>query len=307
MGFYDILFTLAVHHDFEAKKLGVSLSDIDNACFLWGDLQFQPFGNPPCDSLHGLLRVLSVPAEDTEVIRIAHNEHFFEIAVPHFLVALALVKDLRGADGAPCSVAVRHGVFRPLAVDPVIQLIEHHICQQRGNDPALGRSLCRVNGAAVRHTDGSLQDAPDDKQKLFVLDAQRPELLDKFAVVHIVKESLMSNSKHSANAPVAAGSKYGKLRVPLTDSGEPIAVVAELCLTDGFQDLFDALLHQSVPDARNTQRPGFAVWFWDVLPAHWFGTVAVFAACDDFLTLPMTSAGGSRPMSPIFCLSVPAV
>ena len=189
MGLYDILFTLAVHHDFEAKKLGVSLSDIDNACFLWGDLQFQPFGNPPCDSLHGLLRVLSVPAEDTEVIRIAHNEHFFEIAVPHFLVALALVKDLRGADGAPCSVAVRHGVFRPLAVDPVIQLIEHHIGQQRGNDPALGRSLCRVNGAAVRHTDGSLQDAPDDKQKLFVLDAQRPELLDKFAVVHIIKES----------------------------------------------------------------------------------------------------------------------
>ena len=46
--------------------------------------------------------------------------------------------------------------------------------------------------------------------------------------------------------------------------------------------MFDALLHQSVPDTGDTQRPGFAVWFWDVLPAHWFGTVAVFAACDDF-------------------------
>ena len=129
MGLHDILFTLAVHHDFEAEKLGVSLSDIDNACFLWRNLQLQSFGNPPCDGLHGLLRVLSVPAEDPEVIRIAHNEHFFEIAVPHFPVALALVKDLRGADGAPCSVAVCHGVFRPLAVDPVIQLIEHHIGQ----------------------------------------------------------------------------------------------------------------------------------------------------------------------------------
>ena len=156
MGLHDIFSTLAVHHDFEAEKLGVTLSHIDNACFLRGDLQLQPFGNPPCDSFHGLLRVLSVPAEDTEVIRIAHNEHFLEIAVPHFLVALALVKDLGGADGAPCSVAVCHGVFRPLAVDPVIQFIEYHIGQQRGNDPALGRSLCRVNGAAVRHTDGSL-------------------------------------------------------------------------------------------------------------------------------------------------------
>ena len=66
---------------------------------------------------------------------------------------------------------------------------------------------------------------------------------------------------------------------------EPIAVVAELCLTDGFQDLLDALLHQSVPDAGNTQRPGFSVWLWDVLPAHWFGTVAVFAACDGFSDL----------------------
>ena len=177
-----------VHHDFEAEELGVSLSHIDNACFLWGDLQLQPFGNPPCDSFHSLLRVLSVPAEDTEVIRIAHNEHFFEIGVPHFLVALALVKDLGGADGAPCTVAVCHGVFRPLAVDPVIQLIEHHIGQQRRNDPALGRSLCRVDRAAVRHTDRSLQDTLEDKQKLFVLDAHSPELLNQFAVVHIVKE-----------------------------------------------------------------------------------------------------------------------
>ena len=39
MGLHDILSTLAVHHDFEAEELGVSLSDIDNACFLWGDLQ----------------------------------------------------------------------------------------------------------------------------------------------------------------------------------------------------------------------------------------------------------------------------
>ena len=76
-----------------------------------------------------------------------------------------------------------------MAVDPVIQLIEHHIGQQRGDNPALGRSLCRVDGAAVRHTDRSLQDTLEDKQKLFILDAQRPELLDEFAVVHIVKES----------------------------------------------------------------------------------------------------------------------
>lgn len=189
MGLHDILSALAIHHDFEAEKLGVTLSDINNACFLRGDLQPQPFGNPPCDSFHGLLRVLSVPAEDTEVIRIAHNEHFFEIAFPHFLVALVLVKDLGGADGAPCSVAVCNGVFYPLAVDPVIQLIEHHIGQERGNDPALRCSLCRANGAAVRHTDGSLQDTLDDKQKLLVLNAQRPELLDELAVVHIVKES----------------------------------------------------------------------------------------------------------------------
>lgn len=137
MGLYDILFTLAVHHDFEAEKLRVSLSDIDNACFLWGDLQLQPFGNPPCDSLHSLLRILPVPAENTEVIRIAHNEHFFEIAVPHFLVAFTFVKDLRSTDDSMRAVTVCYGVFRPLAVDPVIQLIEHHIGQQRGNDSAL--------------------------------------------------------------------------------------------------------------------------------------------------------------------------
>ena len=73
--------------------------------------------------------------------------------------------------------------------DRVIQLVEHHIGQQRGDNPALGRSLCRIYGTAVRHTDGGFQDALDDKQKLLVLDAQRPELLDELAVVHIVKES----------------------------------------------------------------------------------------------------------------------
>ena len=189
MGLHDILSALVVHHDFEAEELGVSLSHIDNASFLWGDLQRQPFGNPPCDSFHSLLRVLSVPAEDTEVIRIAHNEHFFEIGVPHFLVALALVKDLGGADGAPCSVAVCHRVFCPLAVHPMVEFVQHYVCQQRRNNPALRRSFCRVDGAAVRHTDRRFQDAPDDKQKLLVLNAKRPELLDKFAVVHIVKEA----------------------------------------------------------------------------------------------------------------------
>lgn len=132
MGLHDIFSTLAVHHDFEAEELGVSLSDIDNACFLWRNLQLQPLCDPPRNRHHGFLRVLTVSAKDAEVIRIAHDKHFFEIAIPHFLVALALVKDLRGTDDALCSIAVCHGMFRPLAVDPVVQFVQHHIGQQRG-------------------------------------------------------------------------------------------------------------------------------------------------------------------------------
>ena len=71
----------------------------------------------------------------------------------------------------------------------MVQFVQHYICQQRGDNPALGCSLCRVDGAAVRHTDGSLQDTFDDEQKLFVSDTQCPELLDELAMVHIVKES----------------------------------------------------------------------------------------------------------------------
>ena len=161
MGLHDILFTLAVHHDFETKELRISLTDVDNACFLGRDFQFQSLGNPLCNSLHGFLRVLTISAEDTKVIRIAHDEHFLEVCLPHFLVTLALVKDLRGADGAPCSAAVCYGVFRPLAVDPVIQLIEHHIGQQRGDNPTLRCSFCWIYRAAIRHTNRRFQNPLD--------------------------------------------------------------------------------------------------------------------------------------------------
>ena len=39
MGFNNILFAFAVHLDFETKKLRITLTNIDNACFLWGNFQ----------------------------------------------------------------------------------------------------------------------------------------------------------------------------------------------------------------------------------------------------------------------------
>ena len=60
-----------------------------------------------------------------------------------------------------------------------------------------------------------------------------------------------------------------------------IAVVAELSFTDWFHDLLDALLYQPVPDARDAERPCFAVRFWDVFASDRFWPVAVPTPCDN--------------------------
>lgn len=161
MGLHDILFTLAVHHDFETKELRISLTDVDNACFLGRDFQFQSLGNPLCNSLHGFLRVLTISAEDTEVIRIAHDEHFLEVCLPHFLVAFTFVKDLRSTDDSMRAVTVCYGMFYPLAIHPVVKFVQHHVCQQRGDNPTLRCSFCWIYRAAIRHTNRRFQNPLD--------------------------------------------------------------------------------------------------------------------------------------------------
>ena len=131
MGFNNILFAFAVHLDFETKKLRITLTNIDNACFLWGNFQVQPLSNPLRYRNHCFFCILTVTAENTKIICVTHDKHFFEICFSHFAVALAFIKDFGCADHTSRSIAVSQRMFHPLTVYPMIEFIQYNICQQR--------------------------------------------------------------------------------------------------------------------------------------------------------------------------------
>ena len=61
-----------------------------------------------------------------------------------------------------------------------------------------------------------------------------------------------------------------------------IAVIAKLGFANRLQYLLDTLLDQPVPDARDSQWSCFTIRLGNLLSSHWFGAIAVFAACNNF-------------------------
>ena len=78
-------------------------------------------------------------------------------------------------------------------------------------------------------------------------------------MVYVIEKSLdvkLDNIAQMRLLHMPVGRGYGLFTVSV--GPEPVAILAEFCLTDWLQNLENTLLYQPVPDTWNTQRTGLA-------------------------------------------------
>ena len=101
-------------------------------------------------------------------------------------------------------------------------------------------------------------------------------------MIHVVEKALnveLNDVVKMRHLHQRISPRYGMLHRSVRSKA--ITVVAELSFTDRFHDLLNTLLYQPVPDARDAERPCFAVRFRDVFASDRFGPVAVPTPCDN--------------------------
>ena len=112
--------------------------------------------------------------------------------------------------------------------------------------------------------------------------SQSPYLPHQLTVIYIIEKALYIKLNHimqihSLEHGIGSlhGMFYGAVRA------KAVAIVAEFRFADRLHDLLDTLLYQPVPDTRNTQRAGLAVWLRNVFTPDRFWSVSVLTSCDN--------------------------
>ena len=116
--------------------------------------------------------LLFCPAKNPKIICIPDDIHFFQTRVPHCPIRMALYRTARRIFSV--RIVFRYRIALPLAFYPMVKFIQNHICQQRGNNAALRRSLGWVFCVAVRHEDWCFENPADYIEQFFIPDIQRP-------------------------------------------------------------------------------------------------------------------------------------
>src|SRR5262250_2137485 len=75
------------------------------------------------------------------------------------------------------------------------------------------------------------------------------------------------HSSHHTAPDFRQGTVWG------TPGSKSVRVRTKVCLEDGFENQLQCPLHHAIADARNLERPDFAVPFRNVYPAVWLGFV----------------------------------
>ena len=176
MRLHDVLPAFRSDTYLKPKKLWIAFSDIDYPCFLWRYLQPQPLGYPCRYSLFRSQSVLFILAENSEIICISHDIHFFQPCFPHFEECLAPVKSNRVSDFPLIPVFLYKRVVLPLALNPFVQFIQHDIGKQRWNDTALRSAFVWNECSAVWHSNRCFQNPLDNKNQLLVVYSHCPYL-----------------------------------------------------------------------------------------------------------------------------------
>ena len=78
-------------------------------------------------------------------------------------------------------IVIRYRIALPLALNPMVEFIQNHICQQWGNNAALRRSLYWVFCMTVRHKDWGFEYPTDYIEQFFIPNIQRPFRRGKLA------------------------------------------------------------------------------------------------------------------------------